>query len=182
MRSTGTRPYRPTRPVTAAFASRCGSQRISTRRIRTARRCTSTSVALLLVLAGCGGRARPVSYTDLTAEVGPLEFTHITVDVEHKRSELLGVLERNNPGRKIHLPAIDYTRQETFVVAGGPRSSTGYALKIVRVQEKGGHINVVVRELTPTLGEPVQADVTYPSRLLVLDSNKPVHLKWLGRP
>ncbi len=137
---------------------------------------------LLLVLAGCGGKARPVAYTDLTAKVGPLEFTHITVDVERARSQLLGVLERNNPGRKIHLPPIDYTRQETFIVAGGPRSSTGYALEIVRVQEKGGHINVVVRERTPSLGEPVQVRVTYPFRLLALDSDKPVHLKWLGRP
>src|SRR5438105_5970832 len=101
MRSTGIPPSRRTQRATAAFASRCGWRRISTRRIRTARRCTSTSVALLLVLAGCGGKARPVAYTDLTAKVGPLEFTHITVDVEHTRSELLEVLERNNPGRRI---------------------------------------------------------------------------------
>ena len=114
-----------------------------------------------MALVGCGGKARPVAYTDLTAKVGPgpLEFTHITVDVEHTRSQLLEVLERNNPGRKIHLPPIDYTRQETFLVAGGPRSSTGYALEIVRVEEKGGNINVVMHERTPSLGEPVQARV-----------------------
>ena len=134
------------------------------------------------MFAGCGGKARPVAYTDLTAKAGPLEFTHITVDVEHTRSQLLGVLAWNNPGRKIQLPPIDYTRKETFVVAGGPRSSTGYALEIVRIQEKGGHISVVVRERTPSLGEPVQVRVTYPFRLLILDSDKPVHLKWLGRP
>jgi protease stability complex PrcB-like protein len=92
------------------------------------------------------------------------------------------VLERNNPGRKIALPPIDYSRQETFIVAAGPRSSTGYALRIVRVEEQGGHVKVVVREQTPSLGDPVRARVTYPFRLLVLDSRKPVHLKWLGRP
>jgi hypothetical protein len=134
------------------------------------------------VLAGCGGKARPVAYEDLTPKIGPLEFTHITVDLSRNRAALLGVLERNNPGRKIHLPPIDYARQETFVVAVGPRSSTGYALRIVRVQEKGGHIDVVVREQTPSLGDPVEPRITYPFRLLALSSDKPVHLKVLGRP
>jgi hypothetical protein len=92
------------------------------------------------------------------------------------------VLQRNNPGRKIKLPPIDFRRQETFLVAAGPRSSTGYALRIVRVEDQGGHIDVVVRELTPTLGDAVRARVTYPYRLLLFDSTKPVRLKWLGRP
>ncbi len=134
------------------------------------------------MLAGCGGKARPLAYEDLTSKVGSLEFTHITVDRSRTRAELLEVLERNNPGREITLPLIDYSRQETFVVAAGPRSSTGYALRIVRVEEQGGHVNVVVHEQTPSLGDPVRARVTYPFRLLVLDSRKPVHLKWLGRP
>jgi PrcB C-terminal len=95
---------------------------------------------------------------------------------------LLEVLQRNNPGRKITLPPIDFARQETFLVAAGPRSSTGYALRIVRVEESGDHINVVVREQTPSLGDPVRARVTYPYRLLLLDTDKPVHLRWLGRP
>ena len=92
------------------------------------------------------------------------------------------MLRRNNPGRKVRLPPIDYPRQETFVVAVGPRSSTGYALRIVHVEQSGGHIDVVVREDTPSLGDPVRARVTYPFRLLALHSDKPVHLKWLGRP
>ena len=92
------------------------------------------------------------------------------------------MLERNNPGRKVTLPPIDFSRQETFLVAAGPRSSTGYALRVVRVEERGDSIGVVVRELTPSLGDPVRARVTYPYRLLLFDSTKPVHLKWLGRP
>jgi PrcB C-terminal len=139
-------------------------------------------VAVLLALAGCGGKAQPVAYENLTSKAGALEFTHITVDLSHSRAELLEVLERNNPGRKIQLPPIDYTRQETFLVATGPRSSTGYALRIVRVEEKGGHIDVVVHERTPSLGDPVRARVTYPFLLLALQSDKPVHLKWPGRP
>ena len=124
----------------------------------------------------------PVSYEDLTPKLGSLEFTRITVERSRSRAELLDVLRRHNPGRKLRLPPIDYSRQETFLVAAGPRSSTGYALHIVRVEEKGGRIDVVVREQTPSLGDPVRARVTYPYRLLVLDSDKPVRLKWLGRP
>jgi PrcB C-terminal len=156
-------------------------RRASTRQIRTARRCTCTSVALLL-LAGCGAAKRALAYEDLTAKVGGLEFTHITVDTSRSRDELLGVLERNNPGLRIRLPQIDYANHETFVVAAGPRSSTGYSLRVVDVYEHGDHVQVVIRERTPSLGEPVHARVTYPFRLLVLPSRKPVHLKWLGRP
>ena len=123
-----------------------------------------------------------MAYQDLTPELGALEFTHITVDVAHKHSELLEVLERNNPGRKITLPPIDFDRQETFLIAAGPRSSTGYALHVVRVEEKGGHVKVTIREQTPSLGDRVRARLTFPYRLLAIDSDKPVHLKWLGRP
>jgi protease stability complex PrcB-like protein len=93
------------------------------------------------------------------------------------------VLERNNPGRHIRLPAIDFTRQQAYLVAAGPRSSTGYELRVVRVRDEGGRIVVTVRERTPRLGDPVRAGVTYPFRLLALPrSSKPVKLKWLGRP
>ena len=135
----------------------------------------------MLLLAGCGAKVS-ANYEDLTPKVGALEFTHITVDVAHDRETLLEVLERNNPGRKITLPEIDFSRQETFLVAAGPRSSTGYSLRIVQVYEHGDHVQVVIREQTPSLRDRVRARVTFPYRLLAIDSRKPVHLKWLGRP
>jgi hypothetical protein len=140
------------------------------------------SLLVSLLLAGCGAAKRPLPYEDLTAQVGGLEFTRITVDTARSRKELREVLARNNPGARIRLPAVDYGTHETFLVAGGPRSSTGYALRVVRVYEHGDHVQVVVRERTPSLGDPVNARVTYPFRLISLPSHKPVHLKWLGRP
>ena len=134
------------------------------------------------MLAGCGSSPRAVAYQDLTRELGALAFTHITVDVSHSRRELLGVLARNNPGVKVHVPRIDFAHREAFLVAVGPRSSTGYALRVVRVHRIGGHVDVVVHEQTPSLGEPVQARVTYPFLLLSLASDKPVYLKMMGRP
>jgi hypothetical protein len=135
------------------------------------------------VLAGCGAAARPVAYTDLTPKVGSLEFTRIAVAVFHDRAKLLEVLERNNPGQKIELPAIDFSRNIVFLVATGPRSSTGYVLRIVQVRDAGDHLLVVVHEQTPSLGDPVQARVTYPFRLIALPrTDKTVKLKWPGRP
>jgi hypothetical protein len=124
-----------------------------------------------------------VAYTDLTRAAGKLEFTHITVKLFDNRADLVEVVERNNPGRPLRLPRIDFTRQEAFLVAAGPRSSTGYDLRIVRVRDEGDHVLVLVREQTPSLGDPVEARVTYPFRLIALPrQDKPVKLKWLGRP
>ena len=137
----------------------------------------------LLLLAGCGSTARDVPYVDLTRQAGPLEFTRITRDVFRNRAALLDVLERNNPGRTIRLPNVDFERHEIYLVAAGPRSSSGYELRIVRVQDLGDHIVVVVHERTPSLADAVQARVTYPFRLIALPrSSKPVKLKWPGRP
>jgi hypothetical protein len=117
-------------------------------------------VLVLLLLAGCGSTPRDVPYTDLTRRAGPLEFTRITRDVFRSRAALLEVLERNNPGRAIHLPNIDFATREIYLVAAGPRSSSGYELEVVRVSDLGDHIVVVVHERTPTLLDPVQARVT----------------------
>jgi hypothetical protein len=122
-------------------------------------------------------------YEDLTRQVGPLEFTRITRNVYRSRRALLDVLERNNPGRQIDVPPIDFSRREVYLVAAGPRSSTGYVLRIDEVRDEGDKVVVVVHERTPSLGDPVTARVTYPFRLIALPrSDKPVKLKWLGRP
>lgn len=124
-----------------------------------------------------------MSYTDLTGAAGKLEFTHITVKLFNNRRDLVEVIERNNPGRPLRLPRVDFTRQEVFLVAAGPRSSTGYDLRIVRVRDEGDRVLVVVHEQTPSLGDRVEARVTYPFRLISLPrSDEAVKLKWLGRP
>jgi PrcB C-terminal len=136
-----------------------------------------------LTLTGCGGKSRSVAYADLTESVGQLEFTRITRDHFDSRDDLVEVLERHNPGRSIRLPAIDFSTRSVYLVAAGPRSSTGYELRIVEVRDEGGHLVVVVREETPSLGDPVAAQVTYPFRLISLpQTDEPVKLKWLGRP
>ena len=140
-------------------------------------------VVAVLILSGCGAEVRPVRYVDLTRSVGQLEFTRITRDHFESRAELMKVLQRSNPGREIELPPIDFSQHSAYLVAAGPRSSTGYELRIIEVRDEGDHVVVVVREDTPSLGDPVAARVTYPFRLLSLPrTDEPVKLKWLGRP
>jgi hypothetical protein len=141
------------------------------------------AACVVLALAGCTGKARSVAYTDLTVEAGPLQFTRISRGVFRSRAALLEVLQRNDPGANIGLPPIDFARREAYLVAAGPRSSTGYSLEIVGVRDTGSRIVVTVHERTPSLGDPVRARVTYPYRLITLPrSDKPVKLKWPGRP
>lgn len=138
----------------------------------------------LLIVAGCGTQhPRAVPYDDVTHELGPLEFTRIYRSEYQAPGPLAKLLRQMNPGREIHLPPIDWSHKEAFLVAAGPRSSTGYVLQIEAVRDYGSRIDVVVHEHTPSLGDPVTARVTYPFRLIVLPRNdKPVKLKWPGRP
>jgi hypothetical protein len=137
----------------------------------------------VLTAAGCGGEPHAVRYTDLTRAAGPLEFTHITTKQFDNREELAEVLERNNPGKPLTLPKIDFSQQTVYLVATGPRSSTGYELRIDHVRDEGDRIVIAVSEKAPTLSDPVAARVTYPFRLIALPrTGDDVKLKWLGRP
>jgi hypothetical protein len=135
------------------------------------------------VLAGCGSTERPVAYVDLTAQLRPAEFPRQIRQIFRSRSELVDYLEHAMPGRRLHVPRIDFARREAILLAAGPRSSTGYELRILSVRETGSRIVVRMRERSPTLGDAVTAKVTYPFRLLsVPRSGKSLRLKWLGRP
>jgi hypothetical protein len=71
--------------------------------------------------------------------------------------------------------------RERILVSPGPRSSTGYAVQVVRVVEQRQQILLEVRELTPRLGQRVQARVTYPYKLIEIPrTRKHVALHWLG--
>jgi hypothetical protein len=71
--------------------------------------------------------------------------------------------------------------RERILVSPGPRSSTGYAVEVVRVVEQRRQILLEVREVTPRLGQRVQARVTYPYKLIEIPrTRKHVALHWLG--
>jgi len=68
------------------------------------------------------------------------------------------------------------------LVTTGPRSSTGYSLHVESVTERGGTVDVILRERTPGLGEHVTPRLTYPLLLITLPkSSKHVHVRYAGR-
>jgi protease stability complex PrcB-like protein len=126
--------------------------------------------------------ARTVPWRDLTAEVPGLEFPRQTGRAYRSRTKLADYLRAIMPGRAPAPPRIDFSRDEAVLVGSGPRSSTGYDLRVVRVEERGDTVDVRVRERTPSLGEPTEARITYPYRLIVFKRiDKPVHVIWEGR-
>ena len=63
------------------------------------------------------------------------------------------------------VPPFDFARRRLILVAAGPRSSTGYGVRIVRITERRSTIDVLAREATPSLGSRVgaAADLAVPA-------------------
>ena len=143
------------------------------------------AAAVWLVYAqrwGQGGR-RELAWRDLNAQLGRVEFTRKVTAVYRSPRPFRRLLEATMPGRAPALPRVDWSGEEVVVIALGPRSSTGYSLRIVHVAERRRGIDVYAREQTPSLGDPVTARITYPYRVLSMHgSAKPVYVKLEGRP
>ena len=70
-----------------------------------------------------------------------------------------------------------------ILVGAGPRSSSGYGVKIVSVVDQPRRVVVTAREITPTLGQQVVPGLTFPYRLILIHRiKKSVSLVWQGRP
>jgi hypothetical protein len=161
-----------------------------TRFVTTSRVRLAVLAALALAIAGRllytqvwgAGGEHPVRWTDLTHRMGTIEFTRRVQGVYHSRAALERLLEATMPGRVPKLPRHDWAQNQVVVIALGPRSSTGYSLRILQVLERRRGIYITAREQTPTLGESVTARVTYVYRLLSMHGRaKPVYVKLQGR-
>jgi hypothetical protein len=129
-----------------------------------------------------GGGAHRIAWRDLSPRLGEVEFTRKVTAVYRSPTAFTRLLEATMPGRAPQPPPVDWTREQVVVIALGPRSSTGYSLRILRVVERRRGIDVYAREQTPSLGDPVTARVTYPYRALAMGRNsKHVSVKLQGR-
>jgi len=120
----------------------------------------------------------PVTWSDLTAEAGPLTITRETKRVFRERIPLAKYLTA--AGGRVPA-AVDFERRQVLLVSPGPRSSTGHSMEVLEVRERDGSVTVTVRERTPELGERVEPRVTFPYRLLSLPAGTDVYVDWLGR-
>jgi protease stability complex PrcB-like protein len=155
------------------------------RRIETARRFASVSVALVFAaaLSGCSGRGTPVAYHDISAQLHGYEPPRLAREVFKNRAEFAKYLRHTVPGGRARVPSVNWARREAILVASGPRSSTGYSLHVVSLYARGGRLALTVKERTPSLGEPVAAKVTYPFVLITVPrTSKSLLLHFQGRP
>ena len=148
---------------------------------------------LILVLAGGAwaastalwrhGGSKPVAWRDLSGSLGAAELPKPVFLRFRKRADLEKFLAAAMPGRAPAVPNVDFGREELLLAAVGSRSSTGYSVRLVSVREERSRIVARVREVTPSLGQRVEARVTYPYLVAAIPhSGKWVHFEWLGRP
>jgi hypothetical protein len=129
------------------------------------------------------GDAYELAWQDLNGQLGRVEFTRKVSAVYRSRAPFAHLLAATMPGRGPKPPAVDFGGREVVVVSLGPRSSTGYSLRVERVVERRREVDVYLRERTPSLGDPVEPRVTYPYRAITIArTSKPVYVKLQGRP
>jgi hypothetical protein len=103
------------------------------------------------------------------------------VRVFRSNAELQEYVARAEPGARAR--DLDFARWAGVVLlTTGPRSSSGYSIRIERVVEERSRIVVHAVERAPGPGDAVRAGVTSPSTLLALRRlGKPVVVRWAGR-
>jgi len=131
--------------------------------------------AALVVLLLPHGKSRPVAWQDVGARVGPVLTSDLTRRLFRTPEQFHEYF-----GSEAQAP-VDFSRRQLLLVSTGPRSSTGYAVRILGVTERGDRITVKVDERTPNLADHVEARVTHPYRLLSLPAGKSVYVDWAGR-
>jgi hypothetical protein len=116
-----------------------------------------------------------VAWRDVSNDVAPVTTADLTQRLFRTPEQFHELF-----GSESQAP-VDFSTRELLLVSPGPRSSTGYSVRILSVTERDGKITVKVRERTPTLADHVEARVTYPYRLLSLPADKDVLVDWVGR-
>lgn len=150
------------------------------------------AVAVVAVLLGAGaiwtqviarGSERRLAWNDVTARMGPVLWPKSVSRSFWRRRQVVRYVGRTFPQGPPSVPAFDFDRRRLILVAAGPRSSTGYGVRIVRITERRSTIDVLARETTPALATAVVPRVTSPYRLITIPAtSKRVYVQWQGRP
>ena len=133
------------------------------------------AAAVLIVLLVPHGKSHPVAWRDASSQVGPVLTSDLTRSLFRTPAQFKEFF-----GSDAQAP-VDFSTHQLLLVSPGPRSSTGYSVRILSVTERDDAITVKVRERTPTLADHVEARVTYPYRLLSLPAGKAVYVDRAGR-
>ncbi|HEY7604703.1 MAG TPA: protease complex subunit PrcB family protein [Gaiellaceae bacterium] len=130
-----------------------------------------------------GRTERQLAWQDVTGRMGAVVWPKSVSRSFWRRRQVVRYVARTFPLGPPKVPPFDFERRRLILVAAGPRSSTGYRVEIVRITERRSTIDVLARELTPSLGARVAPQVTSPYRLITIPAtSKRVYVQWEGRP
>lgn len=137
---------------------------------------------LVAMAATKGGFVRhPVAWKDLSRQVGPARWARPTISVVQDSDKLAKLFDVALLPPRPKPPRIDFAKNDAVLITVGPRSSTGYKLRVVRVTQSG-NLDILVREQTPGVRAKVTPVVTYPYLLLVVPKlGKHVSVHYDGR-
>ena len=137
--------------------------------------------AVVFQLYGAGSPS-PLAWRDLSPRLRGIELPDPARRTFKVPAAIRDFQLEAMPGVTPRRVPLDWRREELVLLSPGPRSSTGYGIRIVSVTERRSRIDVVARETSPRLGDRVEARVTYPYRLLAIPrSGKRVHIVWEGQ-
>jgi len=144
----------------------------------------------LVLLAGViwtqviqGRSQKELAWQDVTARMGSVLWPKSVSRSFWRRRQVTRYLARTFPLGPPRVPPFDFARRRLILVAAGPRSSTGYDVNIVRITERRSTIDVLAREVTPSLRSRTVPRLTSPYRLITIPAtSKRVYVQWQGRP
>jgi PrcB C-terminal len=127
--------------------------------------------------------SKQLAWDDVTAQMPGVLWPKSVSRSFWKRRQVVRYLARTFPQGPPKVPPFDFAHRRLILVAAGPRSSTGYGVRIVRITERRSTIDVLAREVTPALGDHTTARLTSPYRLIAIPAtSKRVYVQWQGRP
>ena len=127
--------------------------------------------------------SRSVAWTDVTGLMGPALWPKSVSRSFWKEEQLVRFIDRTFPEGAPKAPQFDFARRRLILVSAGPRSSTGYGVRIVRITERRSTIDVLAKETTPSLDHPGVPRLTSPYRMITIPAtSKRVYVQWQGRP
>jgi hypothetical protein len=127
--------------------------------------------------------SKQLAWTDVTDQMGTVLWPKSVTRSFTRKQQVIHYFARTFPHGSPPIPRINFLHRKLVLVAAGPRSSTGYGVRIIGVTERRSDVRVVAREITPTLGRHVTVKLTSPYRLFTIPSTwKRVYVQWQGRP
>jgi hypothetical protein len=140
-------------------------------------------VSLLYTQVIAEGGEHRVAWRMVPGKLGAIEWPRSLATPFRRERNLRRFLARTVPREQARVPSIDYKHRTALLAVAGPRSSSGYRIRIDEIVERRDRVIVRLREVTPRLDDRVSPGVTSPYVFVTIPrSEKKVFFDYAGRP